>query len=196
MKAKTGMTVNAQNALIKEFIELFSKGVEAWIRAGEILVQLVEDDPHVYDYIIQKCPTLNAGILGRFEQMGRKTLHPQLLLTASPGCDKLRKLPYSMQERYLTEPVPVVVHTDNGPDILLIEAKNMTKEQANQVFAPGRIRTEGEQRAWIIQQRSNAAKPVGSNVTPWKIKGGRVEFQAGASLSAGELATIITQLTK
>jgi hypothetical protein len=181
---------------IAEFIELFQTGVNAWIKAGELLVQMVEEDPHIYDYIIQQCPTLNAGILGRFEQMGRKTLHPQLLLSASPGFSKLSKLPFSMQERYLTEPVPVIVHTDTGTDVLLIEAKNMTKEQANQVFAPGRIRTEGEQKAWLIQQRSNSAKPVGGNVSPWRIKNGRVEFQAGATLSAGELATIITQLTK
>lgn len=189
-------TLTSQNKQIEKFIELFTTGVNAWIQAGEMLVEMVEEDPHVYDYIIQKCPTLNAGILGRFEQMGRKTLHPQLLLSASPGFSKLSKLPFSMQERYLSEPVPIIVHTDGGTDVLLVEAKNMTKEQANQVFAPGRIRTEGEQKAWLMQQRSMAAKPVGGNISPWTIKGGRVVFNAGASLSAGELATIITQLTK
>jgi hypothetical protein len=189
-------TLTAQKAQIGKFIELFQTGVNAWIQAGEMLVEMVEEDPHVYDYIIQQCPTLNAGILGRFEQMGRKILHPQLLLSASPGFSKLSKLPFSMQERYLSEPVPIIVHTENGPDVLLVETKNMTKDQASQVFAPGRIRTEGEQRAWLMQQRSNAAKPVGSNVAPWAIKGGRVVFVAGATLSAGELATIITQLTK
>jgi hypothetical protein len=186
----------AQKQQISEFIELFQTGVNAWIKAGELLVQMVEDDPHIYDYIIQQCPTLNAGILGRFEQMGRKTLHPQLLLSASPGFSKLSKLPFSMQERYLTEPVPIIVHTDSGTDVLLVEAKNMTKDQANQVFAPGRIRTEGEQKAWLMQQRSNAAKPTGTNLPAWSIRNGRVVFNAGATLSAGELATIITQLTK
>lgn len=189
-------TITSQKKQIEAFIELFQQGVNAWIKAGEMLVEMVEDDPHVYDYIIQQCPTLNAGILGRFEQMGRKNLHPQLLLTASPGFDKLRKLPFSMQERYITEPVPIIVHTESGTDVLLVHAKNMTKEQANQVFAQGRIRTEGEQKAWMMQQRSNAAKPIGGNISPWSIRNGRVVFNAGASLSAGELATIITQLTK
>lgn len=189
-------TLASQNKQITEFIALFQEGVNAWIKAGELLVQMVEEDPHIYDYIIEQCPNLNAGILGRFEQMGRKTLHPQLLLSASPGFSKLSKLPFSMQERYLTEPVPIIVHTENGTDVLLVEAKNMTKEQANQVFAPGRIRTEGEQKAWLMQQRSLAAKPAGTNIPAWSIKGGRVVFNAGASLSAGELATIITQLTK
>lgn len=190
------MTTAMQNKHITSFIDLFRQGVDAWIKAGELLVELVETDPHVYDYIIQKCPTLNAGILGRFEQMGRKTLHPQLLLSASPGFSKLSKLPYSMQERYVTEPVPIIVHTDNGTDVLLVEAKNMTKEQANQVFAPGRIRTEGEQKAWLMDQRSRKASPAGASGPAWSIKNGRVHFKEGASLSAGELATIITQLTR
>jgi hypothetical protein len=72
----------------------------------------------------------------------------------------------------------------------------MTTGQARQVFGNGRIRTEGEQKAWLIDRASKAAKPVGSNISAWKIKAGRVEFQAGATLSAGELATIITQLTR
>lgn len=193
---KNKLSVKEASPKIDTFIELFKQGVDAWIKAGEILVELVEDDPHTYDYIIEKCPTLSAGILGRFEQMGRKVLHPQLLLSASPGFARLQKLPMSLQERYIDEPVPLIVHTDEGTDILLVKAKDMTKEQANQVFGSGRIRTEGEQKAWLIQQRSEKAKPVGTNMPAWKIKNGRVEFTAGATLTAGELATIITQITK
>jgi hypothetical protein len=184
------------SAKVDAFIDLFKQGVDAWIKAGEILVELVESDPHTYDYIIEKCPTLNAGILGRFEQMGRKVLHPQLLLSASPGFAKLQKLPISLQERYIEEPVPLVVHTESGTDILLVKAKDMTKDQAAQVFGSGRIRTEGEQKAWMIQKRSDMARPIGTNLPAWRIKNGRVEFQASATLTAGELATIITQLTK
>lgn len=193
---KQELTTNALNAKIDEFLALFRDGVNAWIKAGEILVELVENDPHVFDYIIQKCPQLNAGLLGRFEQMGRKILHPQLLLTNSPGFAKLQKLPFSMQERFIDEPIPLIVHTEQGTDVLLVKAKDLTKEQANQVFAKDRLRTEGEQKAWLIQQASTASRPASSNVAPWIIKGGRVQFQQGVSLSAGELATIITQLTK
>lgn len=193
---KTTLTQPDRNDMILQFIALFKQGVEAWIKAGEILVELVEDDPHAYDYIIQQCPQINAGILGRFEQMGRKTLHPQLLLTSSPGFSKLQRLPFSMQERYIEEPIPLVVHTDDGTDILLVQAKNMTKEQASQCFGTGRIRTEGEQKAWLMQQRSMAAKPVGNSAPAWTIKSGRAIFREGASMSAGELATIIAQLTK
>lgn len=181
------------NQKISEFITLFKDGVNAWIKAGEILVAMVEGDPHTYDYIIQECPQLNAGILGRFEQMGRKTLHPQLLLTASPGFAKLTKLPFSMQERYIDEPIPLIVHTDEGTDVLLVQAKNMTKEQASQVFTTGRIRTEGEQKAWLMQQRSNAAKPAEKSSKPWSIKGHRVTIN-GIEFTRRELAGILAQM--
>ena len=181
---------------IDQFLDLFHQGINAWIKAGEILVELTEDDPHAYDYIIQRCPTLSAGVLGRFEEMGRKTLHPQLLLTSSPGFAKLQKLPFSLQERYVEEPIPIIVHSEGGTDVLLVKAKEMTKEQAAQVFTGNRVRTEGEQKAYIMQQRSEHARPVGTNLSAWTVKNGRVIFNQGASLSAGELATIITQLTK
>lgn len=193
-EVKTHLTPNEANAKIGEFIALFRQGVEAWIKAGRILVELVESDPHTYDYIIEQCPTLNAGILGRFEQMGRGSLHPQLLLAASPGFAKLQKLPLSMQERYIEEPIPIVVHVDGGTDVLLVKAKEMTREQASQVFAGGRIRTQGEQKAWLMQHRSAAAKPAKPSNSPWTIKGGKVTFDSGVTLTKADVAAIYMQM--
>ena len=188
-------TLTNQQAQIEAFITHFRRGVEEWITAGEILVQMVEQDPYVYDYIIQQCPQINAGILGRFEQMGRKTLHPQLLLTASPGFAKLQRLPYSLQERYIEEPVPVIVHTEDGTDVLLVKAKDMTKEQAAQVFAPGRIRTEGEQKAFLVQQASHRASDKKESVVdrPWKIRGHRAIIN-GVEFTRKELYAILSQM--
>ena len=190
---KTTLTQKETNSKIKQFIDLFKQGVDAWIKAGEVLVDLVENDPHSYDYIIQQCPQLNAGVLGRFEQMGRKTLHPQLLITASPGFSKLQKLPFSMQERYIQEPIPVIVHTADGTDVLLVQAKNMTKEQAAQAFTSDRLRTEGEQKAWMMQQASNAAKPAQRSGNPWTIKGSKVIIN-GIEFTRRELAGILAQM--
>jgi hypothetical protein len=186
------LTKKESNQKISQFITLFKQGVDAWIKAGEVLVDLVESDPHTYDYIIQQCPQINAGILGRFEQMGRKTLHPQLLLTASPGFAKLTRLPFSMQERYISEPIPLIVHTAEGTDVLLVKAKDMTKEQANQVFAPGRLRTEGEQKALLMQQQSNAARPVTTS-KPWSIRGSKIIIN-GLEFTRKELTAILAQM--
>jgi hypothetical protein len=193
---KNKMTLTQQQAKIQEFADLCQQGIDAWTKAGEIIVELVESDPSVFDKIIQFNPAMDAGILGKFEMIGRKVLHPHLLINDSPGFIGLSEMPFSVQERFMKEPIPLIIETDNGTDTLLVDAKNMTRFQARQAFGKGRIRTEGEQKAWLMDQRSKKAKPCGSNIPAWVIRGGRVQFNEGATLSAGELATIITQLTK
>jgi len=80
---------------------------------------------------------------------------------------------------------------------LLVDVKNLTRDQARQVFAKGRIRSDGEQKAFLVEQQSVARRLTKTTEIPaWRIKNGRVVFEKGATLSAGELATIITQITK
>lgn len=190
------MTVPQKSDKIKQFTDLVRQGVEAWIKAGEILVELVDDDPQVFDKIISDNPHLNAGILGRFELMGRHALHPQLLLHDSPGYQKLSQMPFSVQERYLDEPLPLLVETPTGTDTLMVSARNCTPSQARQLFASDRIRTEGEQKAWLVSQRTKKSRLKSVAVPAWSVKHGKVFFAEGAGFTAGELATILTQLTK
>ena len=190
------MTITQQNMKIREFTDLCQKGIDAWTKAGEIIVELVESDPTAFDKIIEFNPNIDAGILGKFEMIGRKVLHPHLLINDSPGFIGLAQMPFSVQERFLNEPIALIIETDSGTDTLMVDAKNMTRAQSRQVFGKGRIRTEGEQKAWLMDQRSKKAKPCGTNIPAWTIRAGRVQFNEGATLSAGELATIITQLTK
>ena len=190
------MTLTNKTEKIEAFINLFREGVEAWIKAGEILVELVEEDPKAYDDLIKACPTLNAGILSRFEQMGRKQLHPQLLLGSSAGFAKLKRLPYSLQERYLNEPIPVVIDTDAGPDKLLVKARDMTPDQANQVFSGSRLRTEGEQRAYLLQKEADAPKHKGPSITLWSKKNGRIYFNPDVGFTPSDIASILAQNTK
>lgn len=190
------MTPIIKDDKMQSFIQLFKEGVDAWIKAGETLVELVENDPAAYDELIEKCPTLNAGILARFEEMGRKTLHPQLLINGAPGFAKLKKLPFSLQERYLNEPISVVIDKDGRPDLLLVKAKDMTTAQANQVFCRNRVRTEGEQRAFRLQKEEEAPKHQGPEVTLWTKRGGKIFFNADVGFTLSDVASILAQNTK
>lgn len=195
---KHEMTTNEQNAMIEEFLKLVNGATEMWIRAGEILIQLSDADPHVYDYIIEKCPTLNAGILGNFEKMGRRILHPQLLVSGSnPGYQKLAKLPFSLQERFIDEPVPLMIETDHGPDVLLVKARDLTRDQAKQVFASDRLRTEGEQRAYLtdIKQKARNVTPPQSSAPSYVIKNGKAIIN-GVEFTGKQLLMIASELTK
>lgn len=186
----------SHEAKVKEIIDLYREGVEAWTKAGEILVELVDEDPQTYDYIIQQEPRINTGVLSKLEQIGRKTLHPQLLMTSSPGYHKLKRLPFSLQERYTKERIPLLVHTESGTDVMLVDAKDMTKEQAAQVFDRDRVRTQSEQKAWLMQHESNERKKHKPNpARAWRIKGRKVEFCEGATLTSKEIATILAQIS-
>jgi hypothetical protein len=181
---------------IKSFIAAYQRGMNAWEEAGRIIVRIVDHDPHAVDDIIKQCPALTPTIIGVFERIGRGQLLPSLAMDSSLGASKLRELPLSLQKRYEQEPIPLIVNTNNGTDVLLVDAKNMTREQVKQVFAKGRIRTEGEQKAFLAQQESSAIKTTVQGKPAWTVKGGRVIFEAGTTLTAGELATILAQITK
>ncbi len=184
-------------AEVNKFIEAYQRGMSAWEEAGRIIVAIVDNDPHAVDDIVKLCPSLTPSIIHVFERIGRGLLLPALAMDTSAGAAKLRELPLSAQKRYETEPVPLIVDTEQGTDILLVDVKNLTRDQAKQVFAKGRIRSEGEQKAFLVELRSKQKSLSRQTEIPaWRIIKGRVVFEKGATLSAGELATIITQITK
>lgn len=182
------------DALIKEFASLYQQGIQAWTRAGEIIVQLVDADPHAFQWIIAEYPDFNPTILSRFEKIGRKLVHPKLFLSSAPGTKKLQNLPYSVQERLIEEPVPLIVEIEGGVDILMVKVKDMSRDQADQCFASDHVRTEAEQRAWLIDRRSTAARNV-TPECPWKKSGkDSIEFVKGAKLNRKQIMAILMQL--
>jgi len=190
--------ITAYQQHLNSFLDLYTRGIELWAKAGEVLVAMLDENPNACEDIIKACPRLNPEILGRFEQMGRKTLHPRLLVESSSGFDRLAKMPLSVQTRHLEEPIPMVVETEKGTDVLMVHARNMTLAQAKQVFAGTHIRSEGEQRAWLVGQRAKNFTPAKSTngEPPWRIRNGRVEFLAGCTMTAGELSAVLTQIIK
>jgi hypothetical protein len=59
-----------------------------------------------------------------------------------------------------------------------VDIRNLTTEQARQVFARDHLRDIAEQRAWLAQQ-SRKAKTVNVTPTNYRIKNGTVEFLLG-----------------
>lgn len=172
----------------RRFADLIQQGIDAWSEAGRLLVRMLEDDPRAKDVILSECPDLTSEVLARFEAIGRKQLHPKTLLDNSPGMRRLRRLPYSEQERYLQEPVPVVIRKGDAVDVLNVAVKNLSREQVTQAIAASGIRTPEAQRAWIESKRADVVRVK----KPYKIQKGRVTFTSGCTLSSAELARIVT----
>ncbi len=182
---------------IERFALLVKGIVQGWMEAGKALVEMIDEDPQAFDKIREKYPQLSVGMLVQLEAVGRGVLHEKLLTASGPGPNALRRMPYSSQVKLLEVPVELVVENEQGTDTLLVDVHNLTSRQASQVFAEDHVRSQGEQKAWLVAQRTKAMKGGTPTQAPaWVIRSGRVFFNEAASFSAGELATIITQLTK
>jgi hypothetical protein len=140
----------------QQFTELILRGIEAWIEAGKLAATEIERDPGWADEVAKLPPYLSPRTVKKFARIGRGQLHPLLAAPGPIGLQRLAKLPYQLQEKYLKQPVELLL--PNG-DTLLLDSHNLSLEQARQVFTKDDIRELPEQRAWI---ESRAAK----NTTP------------------------------
>src|SRR5512133_1827607 len=93
----------------EQFIDLVMKGVECWMQAGELVAAAIDENANFVDEVCDKCPDISPEMVYRVEAIGRKKLHPRLLLNDTPGTRRLRNLPYSLQEKHATEPVRVLL---------------------------------------------------------------------------------------
>lgn len=179
---------------ITQFAQLINDGIEAWVKAGEIVVELLDADPQAMDNICAQCPWITPEIIVRFEQIGRKQVYPKLLLSDAPGVRKLRKLSYSLQGKYSEEPVDLLVVNNGSTDVLKVHVKSLTSSQANQVFDKDCVRSVAQQRAFIFDKNSSTVFPDLSESLPYRIRGGKVEFRENCTLTAHQIAEILTRL--
>jgi hypothetical protein len=181
---------------IDRFIDLVFKGVEAWMEAGKIVCEILDEDPEALDRIVAQCPNISPEMVIRFEQIGRKQIHPQLLLSDAPGVRHLRRQPFQLQEKHAKEPVEMLVKTDKGWETLQVDVRNLTARQAEQVFGKEGIRSAAAQRVYLEDQNArHHAPPVKANL-PYRVVGREIVVMEPCRLSAREVAQILADIEK
>lgn len=135
----------------KEFIHYITAGVGAWMKAGEVLAEIVEEEGlgALHDIQLQ-CPGLSRSTLEIFLSIGRREIYPMLAWNPTPGAERLARLSYDQQERYYAEGVPVVEGDSNGVEIIAVAA--LTHRQCLQVFDGCLIRSERQQSNWLQKE--------------------------------------------
>lgn len=157
--------INTVNDYVAAFAAAFQRGTDAWIEAGKILNAAIEAHPGIEAEILEQCRSATRADLNRLKAIGRGTLHPLLADGGSCGRQALGRLPIADQEKYLENPIPVIVREQGKTDVLLIAIDDLTREQCRQVFARDHVRTTAEQSAWLASQ-ATFAKPITDSAPP------------------------------
>jgi hypothetical protein len=177
--------MNLTKVTIADFVDALKCGIESFEKAGRVLVQLIDADPNVVEKILDANPEINGDILETFERIGRKQLYYRLTINESPGVVALRRCPYSEQVKHAHEPIELVIMRGPKTETLLVSVHAMSPDQARQAIGPKRVRTLGEQRAWLEAQ---SRKPLPLKLSePYTVRGGKVTIHAPCVLNLADL---------
>tara|TARA_R110000868_G_scaffold243507_1_gene499482 strand:- start:54 stop:488 length:435 start_codon:yes stop_codon:yes gene_type:complete len=101
---------------------------------------------------------VSVPFVRNLERVGRKHMAPELVWGETQGRRYLARLPMQEQVRWLAQPLEIITTTG---DELQVSVDNLTPELCRQVFAGPRVRTTGEQRAWLeTAQRTKRITPA------------------------------------
>lgn len=174
--------ITNQQTEIDKFHALVMEGIEKWIEAGEIVARAIDTNPEFIENACDTHPSLTPELIKRFYAIGKKQLHPEVLISTAPGIRALARLPYAQQEKYLREPLEIVV---DGEDVLKVEARNLTSKQVRQVFSSGGVRSVGGQRAVMLSE--NKCVDIKTPAQHYQIKGGKFVTDGPVALDIGAL---------
>jgi len=191
------------NAVARNYIDEFRKawqnGIDGLSQAAQVYVDAIDADSDISKQLQDEFSDLPQGVWGQLEQLGRKMIHPKLLM----GCGgrhatKIKKMPYSVQNRIFAGDTFPLLTKDN--DTLMIDVRNATDEQVEQLFDRDHIRTLTEQKVLRVSETSNSTKSNGGadiaepERLPYIIKENRVIFRRDVTLTKQDVRNILAQM--
>jgi len=90
------------------FVTAIHAGINSWEAAGKILVKLLHEDANAFKRIIKAHPWLTIDLLEVFHSIGLRTFYPMVVLLPKQVYNRVRSMPYDVQQRICIEPVEVV----------------------------------------------------------------------------------------
>jgi len=177
-------------ALIEEFKNLVTIGLESIARAAELYVKAIDENPKNHERFATACQHVPASAWSGFEAVGRGWLDYRLLLNGGTATKILRKLPRSQQTAALDNGVEMLINGSEG-DTLVVKVENLTPKQAKQVFAKDHVRSKGEQRAYLESQFAPPAKEYRAS---YEIRRGVLHINAATKLTRKEITRILMEM--
>lgn len=183
------MTIRPRLAAFKK---AFAVGIEGFVNAGEIYVAALDDDPRNADKFKKEfAEQVPDSAWSSFEAIGRKWMHPRLLLGGVADEKKntiIKTLPYSAQERVFNhELIPVII----GNKAKKIDLLSASAEIVEQVCDTTGFRDVKAQESYVAA-KSAPREPV--KKLPYVITKGKIYFTSCALMSKEELQSIIKEM--
>ncbi len=133
---------------IDNFVTKIKLGVEFFEDAGRLLVEMLDEDPYVFEEIIKKSREdwMTMDVLCTFEQIGRRQLAVGAMFLPKHVLNRLIALPIDTQIEIASKPVPIFGGLHEGHHkINLKPAAQLSRVEAKRAIGPGGLRTPEEQ---------------------------------------------------
>jgi len=177
------------------FRTAFNAGIEGIVKASEIYVEAIDQDPRNADKFREAfAEWVPSSAWSQFEAVGRKWMHPRLIMGGVSDRKKssaIKRLPYSTQERVFNRERFDLLTADG--DTLKVDLLEATADQTRQLCNGSTIRTLSEQRAWL-ESRATESVTTEAEVLPYVVTGGKVTFRRAVTLSRSELKRLLTEM--
>lgn len=177
---------------VVEFRHALEGARDGIVKAAKIYVQAIDEDPERAKDFRRGLPSIPEGTWSQFESIGRGVVDVRLLLgDGGPHRSRIKALPFALQERILEgEKFDLLV--DDG-EVLKVDMRSVTSDQASQLFAGAHLRTPAEQKAWMVDQERKARLAKGDTVDtmPYARQGNKVTFKKNLTMTLRELKDLV-----
>lgn len=137
--------------VFEKFTTAFQKGLDGIQEAAEIYVSAIDNDPEIKQEFITKFNHMITPPTWRtLELIGRKQVHPQLMLSGAANARYIKRLAYSEQEKILKGTRYECLLPNN--DTILVDLRTVDHKTADQMFNFDRIRSIADQKLWLSQR--------------------------------------------
>ncbi len=181
---------------INDFRNAFSDGLNSIVKASQIYVVAIDENPKIADDFVREFrDVIPATAWAGFEAVGRKWMHPRLLMGGGGRYgSKIKRLPYSAQEQIFNGGRFDLL-TNKG-DTLSVDIRELEPEQVDQIIDNNHIRTLSEQRAWLENQRTSDEEEIVqlAEKPAYVISSGKVCFRRGITMTRNEVKRLLQEM--
>jgi hypothetical protein len=181
---------------LSRFKDAFTRGIEGIVEAAQIYVKAIDDNPaNAEKFREHFADSIPASAWANFEAVGRKWMHPQLLLGGMNDRKKaslVKRLPYDTQADIVEKRKRYSLLLSDG-DTLEVSIQDATPEQVEQLIDGSQIRGEPAQKAWLEQQKTHKVIHE-AEAMPYTIRDGRITFKRATTMTKGELRRVLSEM--